>query len=327
MNVDTSSNPSLAGQASGTTWPIKTFKDRDEWIKLLLATDADALSCTAKIVAARVALHHNIETGQCNPSLGLLAAGTGMSDRNVRRMLRELEQKGWMRINQSRGRHSHSFEFLSPTLSAETGLNPDTIVRGCGSNPDDVVRVQEHQPGHAGPGNPDKPGISTRTLLSARKEKRTANRKAKEIDSLQLDLGDEDSGRRSRNPSSDTDADFKEWYRTYPKHAAPAVALKAYRAVITKNLATPEQLLAGAMRYAAERSGQDPRYTKHPSTWLNGGCWADEPATAITTTIDTEGNPVPDRPPNRPPPANAHAARAQMFIDRLKAQQANGGRS
>jgi len=39
--------------------------------------------------------------------------------------------------------------------------------------------------------------------------------------------------------------------------------------------ATPDQILQGAMRYAAERRGEDPRYTKHPATWLNKGCWSD----------------------------------------------------
>ncbi|OKO71893.1 hypothetical protein AC630_31760 [Bradyrhizobium sp. AS23.2] len=36
-------------------------------------------------------------------------------------------------------------------------------------------------------------------------------------------------------------------------------------------------MLNGAMRYAAERTGQDPKFTKHPATWLNGECWKDEP--------------------------------------------------
>jgi hypothetical protein len=39
--------------------------------------------------------------------------------------------------------------------------------------------------------------------------------------------------------------------------------------------ATLEQILQGAMRYAAERRGDDPRCTKHPATWLNKGCWSD----------------------------------------------------
>ena len=30
------------------------------------------------------------------------------------------------------------------------------------------------------------------------------------------------------------------------------------------------------MCYATEREGQEPRYSKHPSKWLDGGHWEDE---------------------------------------------------
>ena len=39
-------------------------------------------------------------------------------------------------------------------------------------------------------------------------------------------------------------------------------------------------LLADAMRYAAAQAGKDQTYTKHPTTWLNGKCWLDEPVSA-----------------------------------------------
>lgn len=40
------------------------------------------------------------------------------------------------------------------------------------------------------------------------------------------------------------------------------------------------------MRYAGERSGEDPTFTKHPSTWLNAGCWADQPRPPHKATSD-----------------------------------------
>jgi DNA-binding MarR family transcriptional regulator len=106
-----------------------------------------------------------------------------------------------------------------------------------------------------------------------------------EIDSSQLDLGDEDSGRRSRDPNSqtETDANLEIWYKEYPKHVDKADARKAYLAVIKKPLATHEQLMAATMRYGAERTGQDPRYTKNPATWLNKQSWLNEPASTGAT--------------------------------------------
>jgi hypothetical protein len=258
-------------------YPITTFKDRDDWIKLLLAADGDELSPANKIVGARIAFHHNIETGQCNPSLAQLAAGSGMSDRNVRRMLRELEETGWLGTD-SRGRHTHSFELRVPNSTKETELNPDSYVRDDVSNPDNSVRVHDSSTRTAMSGLPGQTGYSNPDTVVRQKRERTENRKAKEIDSPRLDLADEDSGRRSRSPSSETEADFEIWYKQYPKHVDKADARKAYLTVIKKKLATPEQLLAAAMRYAAERTGQDPKYTKNPATWLNKHSWLNEPA-------------------------------------------------
>jgi hypothetical protein len=36
------------------------------------------------------------------------------------------------------------------------------------------------------------------------------------------------------------------------------------------------QFFAGVMRYAAYCVGTPPAYIKHPTTWLNRGCWDDE---------------------------------------------------
>src|ERR1700751_3876503 len=97
-----------ANQRKSRIHHITTFKDRDEWLELLFA--ADELSPSAKVLRARVALHHNVETRQCNPSGGKLVLGTVMSDSTVRRMIRELEPEGWVRVDRTLGRHSNSYE-------------------------------------------------------------------------------------------------------------------------------------------------------------------------------------------------------------------------
>jgi biotin operon repressor len=70
-------------------------------------------------------------------------------------------------------------------------------------------------------------------------------------------------------------ADFDEWWSQYPKKVAKEAARRAYARVRRKGM-TAGDLLTGAMRYSAERSGQDQQFTKYPATWLNGGCWEDE---------------------------------------------------
>jgi hypothetical protein len=70
---------------------------------------------------------------------------------------------------------------------------------------------------------------------------------------------------------------FVAFWQAYPRRVAKGAAEKAYRRIIRSREATEAQLLAGAMRYAAQRDGEDPQFTKHPATWLNGKCWSDEP--------------------------------------------------
>lgn len=70
---------------------------------------------------------------------------------------------------------------------------------------------------------------------------------------------------------------FTEWWRQYPRRVARGNAEKAYARVIRSGIATSDELLAGAMRYAAEKQHEEPKYIKHPATWLNAKCWLDEP--------------------------------------------------
>jgi hypothetical protein len=282
VNIAINNRPSAQRcQASSSAYPIKTFKDRDAWIRLLLAVDADALSCTAKIVAIRIALHHNVETEQCNPAIGKLVLGTGMSKSTVLRMLCELEREGWIGIDRSRGRYTNSFELRAPTVSRVTPFNSVSSDTVEGSSTVSAVTPQQCQRWHR-----------NSVTADTQKRERTENRTAKDRVSLGVDVNRKQGRRQEGEHQDEIETFFEAWYRQYPKHAAKATALKAYRAVVTKKLATPDELLAGAMRYAAERSGQEQRYTKHPSTWLNGGCWADEPSRPVGPTIDQDGNPV-----------------------------------
>jgi hypothetical protein len=74
------------------------------------------------------------------------------------------------------------------------------------------------------------------------------------------------------------DESFEQFYAAYPRHTARADAARAYRKIVKAGDATPDELLEGARRFAAERRGQDSKYTAHAATWLNGHRWTDEPS-------------------------------------------------
>jgi hypothetical protein len=88
-------------------------------------------------------------------------------------------------------------------------------------------------------------------------------------------------------------AKFEAFWQVYPKHVGKGAAFKVYRAAIGKKTgywaSTPEELLDGAVRYAAARRGKDPQYTMHAANWLKGGHWTDEvDLAAATTTAHTQ---------------------------------------
>jgi hypothetical protein len=66
---------------------------------------------------------------------------------------------------------------------------------------------------------------------------------------------------------------FDDFWRIYPKKVDRGEALRAF--VKARENAPFEDIVLGAMRYATERTGQDPRFTKHPATWLSKACWTD----------------------------------------------------
>lgn len=73
---------------------------------------------------------------------------------------------------------------------------------------------------------------------------------------------------------------FEDFWAVVPRKVAIDKAEVAWRKAIKK--AKPSDIIAGMVRYAEMRKGEDPQFTKHPATWLNGGCWKDEPPPKFT---------------------------------------------
>lgn len=64
---------------------------------------------------------------------------------------------------------------------------------------------------------------------------------------------------------------FDAFWEAYPLHKAKGAAVKAWAKAILR--APPEEIIAAAERYRPA----EPKFTKHPATWLNQDCWTDEP--------------------------------------------------
>lgn len=72
---------------------------------------------------------------------------------------------------------------------------------------------------------------------------------------------------------ADTDA-FDRFWAVYPRKVEKIAARKSFAKAAM--LAPADQIIAAAERYAARIKAEGGEYVKHPTTWLNRGCWEDE---------------------------------------------------
>jgi hypothetical protein len=77
---------------------------------------------------------------------------------------------------------------------------------------------------------------------------------------------------------SDWPKDYRDqFWKQVPRRVAKADAMKSLEKVRRSGLAW-KVLFDGVLRWAAEAKLSDPKFIKHPATWLNKGCWEDEAA-------------------------------------------------
>ncbi len=69
---------------------------------------------------------------------------------------------------------------------------------------------------------------------------------------------------------------FEDWWSQYPKKVEKRSAKKLFEKIVHSRTATAGDLTAGAARYAKSCEGIDPKFIKHPTRWLNAGCWTDD---------------------------------------------------
>jgi hypothetical protein len=84
------------------------------------------------------------------------------------------------------------------------------------------------------------------------------------------------NGKGGGGVSQDPSAVFASFWSVYPRKIGKGKARTAFASALGKTSA--DDLVTGARRYAdyVAWSTQDPRFVKHPTTWLNGECWEDD---------------------------------------------------
>ncbi len=120
--------------------------------------------------------------------------------------------------------------------------------------------------------------LSTEPAESSPSPRRTPDDGTEE----QGNRGTEEQGKktRSRDVSKSEPDGFAEFWSAYPRKVGKKAARTAYEKALHETDAAT--ILEGARRYAAAQRERDPKYTAHPTTWLNRGSWDDEPEPVYT---------------------------------------------
>jgi hypothetical protein len=275
--------------ASSLASQPRSFKERDDWMRALVASDLPHAVVRAGIC---IAMHLNVDSGRCDPSYAALSAATRIKARTLYRLVPLLERSGWIAIQRLNGRIN---QYVLTTAKAMTGDHCQSYDRGTTAKAMTGV-------GEATTATGDTPPLPLETLTTANTLAVRQAKQAKRQQRRSKTLAPGDASRGVKQATAvkrakvDTDEAFAQFWSAYPRRVAKEVARKAYAKAI-ENGADPEALIAGARRYAAERSGQDQKYTAHPSTWINAQRWQDEPAGA--PTIDQQGNIIAVEQPQR----------------------------
>lgn len=76
------------------------------------------------------------------------------------------------------------------------------------------------------------------------------------------------------SPADDTDAQFAQFWKIWPRHDAKKVALAKFKLAAKKLPAV--EIVAAAQAWLTARTALDPQFVPHAATWLNQERWNDE---------------------------------------------------
>lgn len=231
---------------------------------------------TERMVLLAIADHAD-EDGRGFPSMVGIAEKTCMTERGARGVVRRLEAGGWLKTEIGGGRGGKS-------VYTVLMKNPEPQTRN-------IDATRNHKPGMTFPEKAETRNVATRNPEGDCTKPGTS-----------VPPNHQGTIKEPSNTSTARQIAFSRFWAAYPKRVEKKGAQAKFEAAV-KSGVDPERIISAAEAYAKSdnvRRG----FAKHPTTWLNAGCWDDEQAAA----------PIPQQDP-------AQAQRAD-FLRKI----ANGGR-
>lgn len=264
------------------------------------------LQPTAKLVLLALAecVHGRDDGDSCYPGQRRLAEMCGVSDRQIRNVLRELEERGLIetlpRPGSGGGRRSNVYRLAMPADGSETASEaPDATaqqpemgfrqsVSGCGQGNRNAVSG----------GNRKSVSGGKRNVVSEEPEGGTGRVESEEptqISDRQEPLRDSkqataSSSSRVRRQLTEAQARrFERFWAVYPRRVAKGEARKAWRQLDPDDQLTARIVAAVERDKRSEQWRRDGgRYIPHPATWLRRESWDDEEGVEIEPLAPAE---------------------------------------
>jgi len=235
--------------------------DKVRYVQELLASDR---SLAAKAIGAALTLRfHNGNTGRCDPSYEALGAAAGLKRRATIDAIRELKDQDWIRIEKrDRPGRSHTNAFRPAFERVRDGAPLSSERVHDGAPFDGSERVHN--------GAPLEPKGCTIPY------ERVHDGAPEHTNNVSEERGGADAPSPARPAGGGLDG-FEEFWRAFPKRTHRAQAEASFQRVVSSGEATAGQIVAGAIRYAAEVAGKQARYVTTTYKWLDGKRWLDEP--------------------------------------------------
>jgi len=161
-------------------------------------------------------------------------------------------------------------------------LIKNNLVIACnymGKNLINIVNFKKHQPIHPHEAQSKYPPIQNDDVIACNYMQVHPN--YNNIDNNINNNIDNNIDYRIREEKNNFESQFEEFWKKYQLHKSKDAAKKKFL-VLMKNSKNQNELfkliIDGVERYNREIKTKniDPKYVKHPSTWLNQGCWNDE---------------------------------------------------
>ena len=220
------------------------------------------------------------------PSQDTLSSDTSMSLRTVRSAIQRLEERGLLQRRKRYARGERSSDMLhlavgcslatAADIAAERSLQPapETVPAKSAGR-----RAYRQNPSTVPAKSVDRTGNHCRESVTEPSEEPSLKTHVQN-DSANL-FGESPPNGTTKPSKAAIEAEAarrfeSDFWPVYPRRTGKKAARAKFIAIVARGEATADQIVRGAMRYAAARTGEEERYTKQPVTWLNQGCWDDE---------------------------------------------------